>query len=142
MVKTPRVTVEAVIHAPMEKVWEYWTMPEHIVKWAFASDEWEAPHAENDVRAGGRFKTVMAARDKSSSFDFAGAYTTVRMYRLLEYTLDDGRKVKVEFAELPSAVKITETFEAEEVNSVEMQRAGWQAILDNFKKSAESSKNS
>lgn len=117
-------------------------MPEHIVKWAFASDEWEAPHAENDVRAGGRFKTVMAARDKSSSFDFAGAYTTVRMYRLLEYTLDDGRKVKVEFAELPSAVKITETFEAEEVNSVEMQRAGWQAILDNFKKSAESSKNS
>jgi uncharacterized protein YndB with AHSA1/START domain len=136
------LTVTAVTHAPIEKVWELWTLPEHIVNWAFASDDWEAPHAENDVRVGGRFRTVMAAKDESASFDFAGVYTAVRMHRLLEYTMGDGRKVKAEFVELPGAVKITETFEAEEVNPVEMQRSGWQAILDNFAKYAEANKSS
>ena len=112
-------------------------MPEHIVEWAFASVDWEAPYAENDVRVGGRFKTVMAAKDKSTSFDFTGTYTATKVHELIEYSIDDGRKVKVEFSELPSAVMITESFEAEAINSEEMQRSGWQAILDNFVKYAE-----
>ena len=134
------ITVSTVVHAPIEKVWEFWTVPHHIVNWAFASDDWEAPHAENDVREGGRFKTVMAARDKSSSFDFSGVYTAVRAPTLLEYTLDDGREVRVHFTELRSAV--TETFEAESVNSEELQRSGWQAMLDNFAKYAEGNQSS
>ncbi len=144
------ITVGATIAAPMEKVWEFWTKPDHIVKWCYASDDWEAPHAENDVRAAGKFKTVMAAKDKSISFDFTGVYTRVKEYEHIEYNTDDGRHVKVEFEELSAdakalagkpegeGVKITETFEAEKINPVEMQRSGWQAILDNFKKYTES----
>jgi uncharacterized protein YndB with AHSA1/START domain len=134
------VTVETMINAPLEKVWESWTGPDHIVKWCFASDDWEAPHAENDVRTGGKFKTVMAAKDKSTSFDFGGTYTKVKEFELIEYDMGDGRHVKIEFAKLPEGVKVTETFDIEAVNSKEMQRAGWQAILDNFKKYTEGSK--
>jgi uncharacterized protein YndB with AHSA1/START domain len=132
------ITVEAVIHAPIEKVWECWTKPEHIVQWAFASDDWEAPAAENDVRVGGTFKTVMAAKDKSKSFDFTGTYTNAREQELIEYDISDGRHVKVQFEEIPNGVQITETFEMEKTNPEDKQRSGWQAILDNFKKYAES----
>lgn len=110
------------------------------MKWAFASDDWEAPAAENDVRVGGKFKTVMAAKDKSTSFDFTGLYTSVKNYELIEYDIDDGRHVKVEFAKLPEGVRVTETFEPEKINPEDMQRSGWQAILDNFKKYADSNK--
>jgi len=134
------ITVEAIIHAPMEKVWKFWTKPENIVKWAFASDDWEAPHAENDVRVGGKFKTVMAAKDKSTSFDFTGVYTNVKNHELLEYNIDDGRHVKVDFVELSEGVRVTETFEPEKINPEDMQRSGWQAILDNFKKYAKGNK--
>lgn len=134
------ITVQTTIQAPIEKVWEFWTNPEHIMKWAFASDDWEAPAAENDVRVGGKFKTVMAAKDKSTSFDFTGLYTSVKNYELIEYDIDDGRHVKVEFAKLPEGVRVTETFEPEKINPEDMQRSGWQAILDNFKKYAESNK--
>ncbi len=132
------ITVETIVHAPLEKVWECWTQPEHITKWAFASDDWEAPQAENDVSVGGRFKTTMAAKDKSVSFDFAGMYTAVTVHELIEYDMDDSRHVKIEFANLPEGVKVTETFDPENENPREMQRAGWQAILDNFKKYTES----
>jgi uncharacterized protein YndB with AHSA1/START domain len=118
-------------------VWEVWTKPEHIVRWAFASDDWEAPAAENDLRTGGRFKTAMAAKDKSMSFDFTGVYTNVKEHELIEYDIDDSRHVKVEFTGLPEGVKITETFEPENTHPETMQRSGWQAILDNFKKYAE-----
>lgn len=131
------ITVQSVVKAQIDKVWEFWTKPEHIVHWAFASDDWEAPAAENELRVGGKFKTTMAARDKSTSFDFTGAYTIVKEYELIEYDIDDGRNVKVEFTELPEGVKITETFEPENENPEKMQRTGWQAILDNFKKYAE-----
>ena len=136
------ITVESVIKAPLEKVWEIWTKPEHIVNWAFASDDWEAPAAENDVRTGGRFKTVMAAKDKSASFDFTGTYTNVKNHELIEYDMDgeDARHVKIEFAKVPEGVKVTETFDPENENSAEMQRSGWQSILDNFKKYAEAKK--
>ena len=131
------ITVEVIVHAPMFKVWDYWNKPEHITKWAFASDDWEAPSAENDVRTGGKFKTNMAAKDKSQSFDFSGVYTDVKEHELIEYAMDDGRHVKVEFSELPESVKVRETFDPESENSVELQRNGWQAILDNFKKYTE-----
>lgn len=132
------ITVQTVINAPIEKVWKYWNKPEHIMSWAFASDDWEAPAAENDLRVGGKFKTTMAAKDKSSSFDFTGTYTHVGEHELIEYTMDDGRKVSVRFETLDGDhTKITETFDPESENSEEMQRSGWQAILDNFKKYVE-----
>ena len=132
------ITVQTVVNAPMEKVWECWNKPEHITGWAFASVDWEAPAAENDLRVGGKFKTTMAARDKSAGFDFTGVYTNVKEHELIEYDIDDGRHVKVEFAELPGGgVKVTETFEPENENPETMQRSGWQAILGNFKKYAE-----
>lgn len=136
MDKTP-ITVEATVKAPIAKVWEYWNSSEHIEQWAFASDEWEAHGAENDVQVGGKFKTTMAAKDKSSSFDFAGVYTAVTEHKLIEYDMDDGRHVKVEFIEVPDGVKIIESFDPENENPEEMQRSGWQAILDNFKKHTE-----
>lgn len=129
--------VETTIKAPLFKVWEYWNKPEHITKWAFASDDWEAPAAENDVRTGGKFKTVMAAKDKSASFDFTGTYTLVKENEIIEYDMDDGRHVKTEFKETPDGIKIIETFDPESENPLEMQKNGWQAILDNFKKYVE-----
>ncbi len=132
------ITVQTTINAPIEKVWECWTAPEHITQWAFASDDWEAPAAENDLREGGKFSTTMAAKDKSASFDFNGVYTVVKTHERIEYTIEDGREVKIEFAETPEGVVITETFEMENENSEEMQRAGWQAIMNNFKKHVES----
>lgn len=131
------ITIQTTINAPTEKVWECWNKPEHITQWAFASDDWEAPRAENDLRTGGKFTTVMAAKDKSASFDFGGIYTDVKKNELIEYNLGDSRHVKVLFEETPEGVKITETFDPENQNSEEMQRSGWQAILDNFKKYVE-----
>ncbi len=131
------ITIETTIHAPVEKVWELWIEPTHITKWCYAQDDWEAPYAENDVCVGGRFKTTMSAKDKSVSFDFTGIYTKVQSHEVMEYDIDDGRHVKIQFASLPDGVKVTETFDAEEINSVDLQRTGWQAILDNFKKYVE-----
>ncbi|HEX7017577.1 MAG TPA: SRPBCC domain-containing protein, partial [Patescibacteria group bacterium] len=129
----PPITVETVINAPVSKVWEYWNGPAHIENWAFATDDWEAYGAENDVRVGGKFKTTMAAKDKSASFDFTGMYTVVNEQALIEYDMSDGRHVKVEFTQVPEGTKVVETFDPESENSVEMQKSGWQAILDNFK---------
>jgi uncharacterized protein YndB with AHSA1/START domain len=131
------ITVETVVNAPISKVWDYFNKPEHITHWAFASDDWEALSAENDLRTGGRFKTVMAAKDKSTSFDFGGTYTNVVEHKVIEYDMDDARHVKVEFNETPEGVKVSETFELEGENPEDMQRSGWQAILDNFKKYVE-----
>jgi len=147
MNKNP-ITVEAIVKVPMAKVWEYWNAPEHITKWAFASDDWEAPAAENDVRVGGKFKTVMAAKDKSVSFDFTGVYTAVKEHELIEYDMSDppshkasegqgGRHVKITFEETPDGVEVTETFDPENENPEEVQKNGWQAILENFKKYVE-----
>ncbi|MBI2027968.1 MAG: SRPBCC family protein [Candidatus Levybacteria bacterium] len=135
-----KITVQTVVNAPIAKVWEYWNKPEHITGWAFASDDWEAPTAENDVREGGKFKTVMAAKDKSESFDFTGVYTSVKEHELIEYDMDDGRHVKMEFEETPEGVRVMETFDPETENTEEFQRSGWQAILDNFKKYVENKK--
>ncbi len=131
------ITIQTTVNAPVEKVWKYWNQPEHITKWAFASDDWHAPKAENDLRVDGTFSTTMAAKDGSFSFDFGGIYTKVENQKIIEYTIGDGRKVKVEFVAEGSQTKVVETFELESQNPEEMQRGGWQAILDNFKKYTE-----
>lgn len=134
------ITVSTSVHAPVSKAWEVWNKPEHIVKWAFASDQWEAPAAENDLKVGGRFKTTMAAKDKSASFDLTGEYTAVKENELIEYTMDgdDKRKVSTTFTQNGDMTDISETFDMENENNEDMQRAGWQAILDNYKKYVES----
>ncbi len=130
---TPVITVQVLINAPTKKVWEFWTEPQHIIKWTFASDDWHAPYAENDLRIDGKFKTTMAAKDGSMSFDFEGIYTDVQTYKLIDYVLGDGRKVSISFESGDNVTTVTETFDPESENSVELQRGGWQAILDNFK---------
>lgn len=131
------ITVETVVNAPIEKVWACWSEPKHITKWCQASDDWHAPYADNDLRTGGKFKTTMAAKDGSFSFDFEGVYDNVDPYKRIEYKIGDGRNVKIVFEPAGSSTKMMETFEAEDVHSVEMQRAGWQAILENFKRYTE-----
>ncbi|MNL22951.1 hypothetical protein D3C87_1443150 [compost metagenome] len=108
-------------------------MPEHITKWSFASPDWHTPFAENDLREGGKFKSTMAAKDGSMSFDFEGEYTLVKQNEAIEYVMADGRKVEITFKETPNGVEVIESFDPETVNPEEMQRGGWQAILDNFK---------
>jgi uncharacterized protein YndB with AHSA1/START domain len=133
------ITIETLVNAPIEKVWAFWIEPKHIVQWCNASDDWHAPHAENDLRNDGKFKTTMAAKDGSVSFDFEGIYTNVQPYKVIEYTIGDGRKVVINFlAENANQVKVVETFEAESIHPVDMQRDGWQSILNNFKKHVES----
>lgn len=135
----PTVTVHAEIKAPVVRVWEYWTSPEHIIRWNQASDDWHTPYAENDLRTGGRFKSRMEARDGSMGFNFTGEYTLVDPLKDIRYTMDDGRHVEIRFAAGEEGTTVTETFEAEAEHPVEMQRAGWQAILDNFRKYTERS---
>ena len=131
------LTVESTINAPVEKIWEYWTKPEHITKWSNASDDWHTTRAENDLHVGGSFLSRMEAKDGSFGFDFGGVYDAVRTNEYIEYTLGDGRKVKITFTAEGNTTKVSESFEAENTNSVEMQQGGWQAILDNFKKYTE-----
>jgi uncharacterized protein YndB with AHSA1/START domain len=131
------ITVESTIQAGIEKVWKYWSEPEHIKNWCQASDDWHAPAAENDLRTGGKFSTTMAAKDGSFSFDFGGVYTNIVPHKLIEYTINDGRNVSITFSSEGNATKVVETFEAEDMHSIEMQKGGWQAILDNFRKYTE-----
>lgn len=131
------ITVASTIKAPIEKVWKYWTKPEHITRWTNASDDWHAPRAENDLRAGGKFLTRMEAKDGSFGFDFNGVYDTVKTNELIEYTIEGGRTVTVHFSSIGNETRVVEMFEAENENPVEMQKGGWQAILDNFKKYTE-----
>jgi uncharacterized protein YndB with AHSA1/START domain len=131
------IIVETTILAPIEVVWQYFTDPEHVVHWNNASPEWHTPKAENDLQVGGKFSYIMAAKDGSFSFDFWGIYDTIKENQLLEYTLGDNRKVSVLFISIGDDSKIVETFEAESENSVELQKGGWQAILDNFKQYVE-----
>ena len=131
------ITVQATINAPIKKVWQYWTTPEHITQWYNASDDWHAPRAENDVQVGGKFMTRMEAKDGSFGFDFNGIYDEVITNELISYTIEGGRKVSIVFDGNGNETTVTETFETENENPVEMQRGGWQAILDNFKKYVE-----
>ena len=131
------ITVETTVNAPIDKVWDYWNEPKHIMNWCAASPDWHAPAATQDLRVGGVFSTTMAARDGSMSFEFGGTYTTVTKHQKIAYTLGDGRKVDITFEKAGNGVKIIETFDPESQNPVEMQRGGWQAIMDAFKKYTE-----
>ena len=133
-----RITVQTTVNAPLPAVWDYWTKPEHITQWNAASDDWHTPWAENDLRAGGKFRARMEAKDGSFGFDFEGTYTDVQEHRYLEYTIADGRQVQVNFSSQGDTTYVVETFEAEDTHSIEMQQEGWQAIMDNFRKYAES----
>lgn len=134
-----KVTVQAVIQAPVEKVWSCWTEPQHITKWNQASEDWHAPRAENDLRPGGKFTTRMEAKDGSMGFDFGGVYDEVRTHEWISYTMGDGRRVEISFSGQDGETKVVETFDPESTHPVEFQQAGWQAILDNFKKYTEES---
>lgn len=135
---TKMITVEATVNAPVLKVWKFWTSPEHIINWNNASDDWHTPRAENDFRVGGSFLSRMEAKDGSFGFDFAGAYNEIKTHELIIYTLFDGRKVRIDFDTAGNATTIIESFEAESENSVEIQKYGWQSILNNFKRYVES----
>ena len=132
------ITIEADVQAPVHKVWRLWTDPTHITRWNTAMEDWHSPRADNDLRTGGRFSIRMEAKDGSMGFDFAGSYDEVDPEARIVYTMDDGRKVSVDFVSAGDSTHISETFEPENENPVEMQRSGWQNILDNFKKYAES----
>jgi uncharacterized protein YndB with AHSA1/START domain len=128
------ITVETFVNAPIEKVWLFWTKPEHIIKWNSASEDWHTTRAENDLRIGGKFLSRMEAKDKSFGFDFEGIYTDVITNEKISYTLLDDRKVTITFSQIENKVQIKETFEAETENTLEWQKLGWQAILNNFKR--------
>jgi len=131
------ISVHTKINAPIEMVWKYWTTPKDIMKWNNASDDWHTPFATNDLRPGGIFNCRMEAKDGSMGFDFEGVYETVLVNRQLDYVLGDERKVSITFTAKDNNTEVMETFDAESENSIELQRNGWQAILNNFKKYAE-----
>jgi uncharacterized protein YndB with AHSA1/START domain len=136
--ETTVITIKASILANAEKVWNYYTQPAHITQWNFATPEWHCPHAENDLRAGGKYLARMEARDGSFGFDFEAVYTGVKAHERLDYVITDGRKVTVELTPVGSTTEIIVSFEAETENSPELQRDGWQAILNNFRNYVES----
>ena len=128
-----KISVKTVVNAPVDKVWEYWTEPRHITRWNHASEDWHSPAAKNDLREKGSFSYRMEAKDGTNGFDFEGVYDRVEPHRHISYTMDDGRKTDVSFNENGSSTVVEETFDADESHSAEMQKTGWQAILDNFK---------
>ncbi len=131
------ITVEIEINVPAEKVWQYWRKPEHVMKWNYASEDWQTTQAENDLRVGGRFLSRMEAKNGSFGFDFEGTYDSIILYKLIAYTLGDGRKVRVTFIKDGNSTRIIENFETENANPVELQGGGWQSILNNFRKYTE-----
>jgi uncharacterized protein YndB with AHSA1/START domain len=133
-----KISVEVTVNASAELVWEYFNSPEHVVKWNAASDDWHTPKASNDLRVGGQFNNRMEAKDGSFGFDFIGVYSEVIENQKISYTMEDGRTADIFFEKDGSGTKLTEVFVAETENSVELQKGGWQAILDNFKKYVES----
>lgn len=132
-----KVTIQAQINASPSKVWDFWTNPTHIVNWNFASDDWCCPKAENDLRVGGKYSARMEAKDKSFGFDFECTYTEVVNLKTINYTMGDGRTAHTTFEPSNNGNKVTTIFDAEGTNPVEMQKNGWQAILNNFKKYTE-----
>ncbi len=130
------ITVETKIAAPINKIWNAWNTPDDIKQWNTASDDWHTTKSAVDLRVGGAFSSRMEAKDGSMGFDFAGTFTKIIEHKLIESTFG-GRALIVEFIEIPDSVIVRETFEAETTHSIEQQRDGWQAILNNFKKHVE-----
>lgn len=132
------ITVEVLVHSDLHKCWENFTSADRVIHWNFASPEWHCPVASSDLKPGGKFAYTMAARDGSESFDLEGVFDLVQAPRKIAYILADGRKVEVSFEESANGILVRERFEAENMNPLELQKAGWQAILDNFRKYTES----
>jgi uncharacterized protein YndB with AHSA1/START domain len=133
-----KITVTATVNADAKKVWDDYTNPEHITKWNFADPSWFCPSASNDMRVGGKYSARMEAKDGSFGFDFEAVYDEVVDGKTFTYTLPDNRVVTVVFDENDNQTEVVVTFNPENENPVEFQKGGWQAILDNFKKYAES----
>lgn len=131
------ITIHVTVAKPLAQTWTFWTSPEHITQWNFAGDDWHCPSATNDIRTGGKFTSRMEAKDGSFGFDFEGIYNEVIPHKLIRYTMEDGRCVEITFEETASGTKVTETFDPESENPIEMQRDGWQMILNHFKRHAE-----
>ncbi len=129
-----KVTVSALVMAPPDRVWRGWTEPAEITQWNFASDDWYCPSAEADLRVGGTYKARMEAKDGSFGFDFEAVYEAVAPGRALTLAMADGRRASTRFSPEAGGTRVTTEFDAETENPVEMQRGGWQAILDNFKR--------
>ena len=136
--KSEKVTIATTVNASPQQAWDVYTKPEHITKWNTPSDDWHCPASENDVRVGGKMKSRMEAKDGSMGFDFEATYDEVREPKKLQYTMPDGRVVTTDFEADGKKTKVTTVFDTETQNSVEMQRSGWQAILDNYKKHVDS----
>lgn len=132
-----KIKVEATVEAPVDRVWECWNLPQHMVKWNFADPSWHCPRAENDLRVGGRLKSRMEARDGSFGFDFEAIYDQVVDGERIVYTMLDGRQASTTFEPRGSGTHISTVFDPEGQNPPEMQRQGWQAILDNFRRYVE-----
>lgn len=128
-----KIKIEAVVAAPAQKVWNYWVKPEHITNWNFASDDWQCPKASNDLRVGGTYSARMEAKDGSFGFEFEAIYDEVVEHKKITYTMGDGRKATTEFQSMGDKTKVTTVFDAEKENPEDMQKDGWQAILNNFK---------
>ena len=131
------ITVQNRIKASIDKVWDFWTIPEHIKKWNIAIDDWYTQDVKNDLKVNGKFQYKMAKRDGSLSFDFEGIYTNIESLSLIEYKLDDDRTGQVRFEKIADEVKIAETFEPTKQDSVKMQEEWCQTVIDNFKKYVE-----
>lgn len=137
LMKKPQITVQATIYAPLHHVWQCWTTPAHVMGWNFANSDWHCPAAENNLTIGGEFHYTMAAKDGSVSFDFWGTYLRIEPDTYIELTLGDGRSMSVSFEDRDGETLVTEVFDPEDMNEVELQRAGWQAILNQFKQYTE-----
>lgn len=135
---TQRITVQTVVQSDLDSAWEFWTKPEHIMNWNFASDEWCCPAATNDLKPGGAFRWRMELRQKKVGFDFIGTYDRIVVKKHISYHIPGKRRVDIEFIEQNQEVMVRKTFDPEEVNTNERQREGWQAILDSYKKYVES----
>lgn len=131
------IQIQQTINASIERTWDYYTSPSHIINWNFASDDWCCPSADNDLKIGGIYKARMEAKDKSFGFDFEATYTQIEPYQSFQYQIADGRLVDVKFDNVGNQTTVTIIFEAETINPIDLQQKGWQAILDNFKKYTE-----
>lgn len=132
-----KITVDTIVQAELDKVWKAWNTPDDIIQWNAASDDWHTPKCSVDLKPGGKFLSRMEARDGSMGFNFEGIYISVIEHQLIEYSMSDGRTVSVRFEEVDGGVRVTEIFDADNEYPEEMQRQGWQSILDNFKRYVE-----
>ncbi|MEN5054262.1 MULTISPECIES: SRPBCC family protein [Sphingobacterium] len=140
MIQSTKINVTAIVNAPIEIVWDAWNTPSDIMQWNSADPNWHCPASENDVRVNGKFKNRMEAKDGSFGFDFEGIYDKVELFKELAYSMNDGRKVRTVFTEKDGKTTLSTVFDAESENEVEVQKQGWQAILNSFVKYVESKK--